>query len=79
MIEVVFGGSNEDRTRYLIVANDALSQMSYGPRTLKYNKFIFDKNQLNIIDSDINEHFFLGITSVMAFKEIHSLHLFGGI
>ena len=30
-VEGVFGGSNEDRTRYLIVANDALSQMSYGP------------------------------------------------
>ena len=27
----IYGGSNEDRTRYLIVANDALSQMSYGP------------------------------------------------
>ena len=29
--EMGIGGSNEDRTRYLIVANDALSQMSYGP------------------------------------------------
>ena len=27
----LFGGSDEDRTRYLIVANDALSQVSYGP------------------------------------------------
>ena len=31
LLERDFGGSNEDRTRYLIVANDALSQMSYGP------------------------------------------------
>ena len=30
-LERGIGGSNEDRTRYLIVANDALSQMSYGP------------------------------------------------
>ena len=26
-----FGGSNGDRTRHLVVANDALFQMSYGP------------------------------------------------
>lgn len=26
------GGPNEDRTRYLFVANEALSQMSYGPK-----------------------------------------------
>ena len=25
------GGADEDRTRYLVVANDALSQMSYSP------------------------------------------------
>ena len=30
-LERGIGGSNEDRTRYLIVANDVLSQMSYGP------------------------------------------------
>ena len=30
-LERDIGGSNEDRTRYLVVANDALSQMSYGP------------------------------------------------
>ena len=52
--ERVFGGSNEDRTRYLIVANDALSQMSYGPVTLKYNNFILRKNQSNVICRDIN-------------------------
>ena len=29
------GGAEEDRTRYLIVANDALSQMSYSPDRLR--------------------------------------------
>ena len=27
----ISGGSNGDRTRHLVVANDALFQMSYGP------------------------------------------------
>ena len=26
------GGADGDRTRYLVVANDALSQMSYSPK-----------------------------------------------
>ena len=33
-LNFVFGGADEDRTRYLIVANDALSQMSYGPKAI---------------------------------------------
>ena len=34
------GGADEDRTRYLVVANDALSQMSYSPKfaTQDYQK-----------------------------------------
>ena len=34
------GGADEDRTRYLVVANDALSQMSYSPNiaTQDYQK-----------------------------------------
>ena len=32
-----YGGSDEARTRYLIVANDALSQVSYRPSDI-YNK-----------------------------------------
>ena len=34
------GGADEDRTRYLVVANDALSQMSYSPKfaTQHYQK-----------------------------------------
>ena len=28
---VLFGGSDEDRTRYLLHAMEALSQVSYGP------------------------------------------------
>ena len=31
-----FGGANGDRTRDLLVANEALSQLSYGPKTLCY-------------------------------------------
>ena len=41
------GGADEDRTRYLVVANDALSQMSYSPKiaTQDYQK----KQQKTII------------------------------
>lgn len=43
------GGANEDRTRDLIVANDALSQLSYSPTAIllyhfnvkKQVKFLF--------------------------------------
>jgi hypothetical protein len=31
-----FGGANGDRTRDLLVANEALSQLSYGPKTRSY-------------------------------------------
>ncbi len=80
-LERGFGGSNEDRTRYLIVANDALSQMSYGPVLVSgnYNKFIFDKNQSNVISRNINLHFFDGISSVMPFENLEVRHFFRGI
>ena len=31
-----FGGSDEDRTRYLLHAMEALSQVSYGPSAINY-------------------------------------------
>ena len=38
-VECIYGGSDEDRTRYLLHAMEALSQVSYGPtvRYLLYN------------------------------------------
>ncbi len=33
-----FGGADGDRTRDLIVANDALSQLSYSPKTPRHYK-----------------------------------------
>ena len=35
----LFGGSDEDRTRYLLHAMEALSQVSYGP-TVRYLLYI---------------------------------------
>ena len=32
-VECIYGGSDEDRTRYLLHAMEALSQVSYGPIT----------------------------------------------
>ena len=43
----LFGGSDEDRTRYLLHAMEALSQVSYGP-TVRYLLYInsFVRQQL---------------------------------
>ena len=36
-VECIYGGSVEDRTRYLLHAMEALSQGSYGPITAPYH------------------------------------------
>ena len=35
-VECIYGGSDEDRTRYLLHAMEALSQVSYGPSAINY-------------------------------------------
>ena len=44
------GGADEDRTRYLVVANDALSQMSYSPKSA--TQYYQKKHHLAIIYVD---------------------------
>ena len=44
---ILSGGSDEDRTRYLVVANDALSQMSYRPSDKYYKINTFDFQRKN--------------------------------
>ena len=45
----IYGGSDEARTRYLIVANDALSQVSYRPKRyisyINLSSYFNDKKQ----------------------------------
>ena len=43
LVAGIYGGSDEDRTRYLLHAMEALSQVSYGPITaqLLYIKRLF--------------------------------------
>ena len=48
-VSVNFGGTDEDRTRYLIVANDALSQMSYSPTLSKVYQNCEDLQELYVI------------------------------
>ena len=43
-----FGGSDEDRTRYLLHAMEALSQVSYGPITAPYHYTLKDFLDNNI-------------------------------
>ena len=38
----LFGGPNQDRTGDLIVANDALSQLSYWPNVILLNNIMFN-------------------------------------
>ena len=44
-----FGGSDEDRTRYLLHAMEALSQVSYGP-TVRYLLYINSFVRQQLID-----------------------------
>ena len=57
------GGADGDRTRYLVVANDALSQMSYNPKRpisiyLSATLFKRQSNRANVVSTAIETLFF---------------------
>ena len=57
MVSVSFGGSEEARTLYLIVANDALSQVSYRPTCLYILRIIEKNINLSYLNTEFSFYY----------------------